>query len=403
LYDFAQNPDVRAAAKACLDYFCAIGAVKYFRGAFNGPTNRDYTHAQPFGGSAPCILWLYFGDCPQDNTAYESDEVHLLTSRYRPPQAVVHLARKNFPKPLEIFAAKPSYSATTSTDWKSPPEYFETQYFGRTFQMGSLIGGTTAGKTAVNGFKIVTTHSKLGGVAIQGIPGPDPKFVGSAKYVEGKVSGENRIGQNRNTAVWLVHGGDAPWTWVIPPGVEVQTHQGITFLVAEKTWIALHPLNTGEITRNPELTDALTTGKGAEPWKGSTVVSARGKGGAYCGVAIEVSEAPEFENFAAFRDAALAKSRVKADKLKDAEAEFTSASGRSIRLQFARTPKESRVVRDGQPHDFTEHARFLYRSAEKNPPLITQDWLGGSLTVHAGKTRFVAQVSPTGQYTFQNK
>jgi len=44
LFDFAKDKEVKAAGKACLDYMCAVGAVKYYRGAFNGPTNRDYTH-----------------------------------------------------------------------------------------------------------------------------------------------------------------------------------------------------------------------------------------------------------------------------------------------------------------------------------------------------------------------
>jgi hypothetical protein len=70
LFDFSRDDEVKAAAKLCLDYMCAVGAVKYYRGAFNGPTNRDYSHPQPFGGSAPCMLWLYFGDTPLDNTAY---------------------------------------------------------------------------------------------------------------------------------------------------------------------------------------------------------------------------------------------------------------------------------------------------------------------------------------------
>jgi hypothetical protein len=77
----------------------------------------------------------------------------------------------------------------------------ETQYFGRAFQMGSLISGTTTGATAVNGFKIVVANDGRGAIAIQGVCGPDPKFVGSAKYTAGKVSGENRVGQNGNVAI----------------------------------------------------------------------------------------------------------------------------------------------------------------------------------------------------------
>jgi len=114
LYDFAKDLDVKRAAKACLDFYAAAGALKYYRGGFNGPTKRDYNHPQPFGGSAANALWVWFGDHPIGKTDHwESDEIHQITSAYRPPLAVVHLARKNFKKPVEVFASKPPYSATT--------------------------------------------------------------------------------------------------------------------------------------------------------------------------------------------------------------------------------------------------------------------------------------------------
>lgn len=397
LFDFAKDQEVKAAAKLCLDYMCAVGAVKYFRGAFGGPTNRDYSHPQPFGGSAPCLLWLYFGDTPLDNTAYESDEVHVLTSGYRPPAAVVELARKNFDKPLELFATKPGYSATTGNDLKSPPEYFETQYLGRTFQMGSLVGGTTAGKTAVNGFKIVATDSKRGAIALQGVPGPDPKFVGSAKYVEGKVSGENRVGQNGGVAVWLVRGGESPWVWVIPEGVAVEAADGVTFLKCEQTWVALVPLATSEFKVDDELTKGLTADKKDATWKGHTVVSAKGTGGKFCGVAVEVGEAGEFKDFAAFKKAVAAKA-----KLADEVAEYTGANGKTVKLTFANKPTDTGVWRDGRKHDWAEHAKHLYRTAG-DTPVVEQAWLGGTLTVRAGKRTFTGSVSETGAATFKNE
>jgi hypothetical protein len=338
LFDFCRDDEVKAAAKLCLDYMCAIGAVKYCRGAFNGPTNRDYSHPQPFGGSAPCMLWLYFGDTPLDNTAYESDEVHVLTSGYRPPAAVVELARKNFAKPVELFASKPGYSATTGNDLKSPPEYLETQYFGHTFQMGSLVGGTSAGKTAVNGFKIVATDDKRGAIAIQGVPGPDPKFVGSAKYVEGKVSGENRVGQNGECAVWLVKGGESPWTWVIPVGVGVETEGGVTFLKCDATTIALTPINTSELAVDESLTKSLTADPKDSTWKGHKVLSAKGGGGKICGVAVEVGEGPAHKTFADFKKAVLAKATV---SFNGDEAGYTGASGKSVKLKFADKPAET--------------------------------------------------------------
>lgn len=399
LFDFAKDKEVRAAAKLCLDYMSAIGAVKYFRGAFNGPTNRDYSHPQPFGGSAPCMLWLYFGDTPVENTAYESDEIHVLTSGYRPPAAVVELARKNFDRPAELFASKPGYAATTGNDLKNPPEYFETHYFGRTFQMGSLVGGTTAGKTAVNGFKIVATDDKRGAIAIQGVPGPDPKFVGSAKYVEGKVSGENRAGQFGDVAIWLVKGGGSPWVWVIPPGVGVETEGGVTFLKCGETLVALTPINTSELVIAQELTDRLTADEKGTDWKGHKVLAAKGSGGKFCGVAVEVGEAPEYKTYTEFKKAVLAKARV---VLKDGEAKYAAANGKTVKLKFADTAAETGVWRDGARHDWATHAKHLFSTAG-DKPLIEQGWLGGTLTVRAGKKTFTGSVSEAGAATFKNE
>lgn len=401
LFDFAKDKEVKAAAKLCLDYICAVGAVKYYRGAFSGPTNRDYSHPQPFGGSAACMLWLYFGDTSLENTAYESDEVHVLTSGYRPPAAVVELARKNFDAPVELFATKPSYSATTGNDLKSPPEYFETQYFGRTFQMGSLVGGTTAGKTAVNGFKIVATDEKRGAIAIQAIPGPDPKFVGSAKYVDGKVSGENRVGQNGNMAVWLVQGGESPWVWVVPEGVGVESENGVTFLNCERTWVALFPVNTSDVKVDDELTKGLTADAKDKTWVGHKVLSAKGSGGKFCGVAVDVGEAGVHKDFAAFKAAVAAKARVTA-KMAFGVVELTGASERKVVLTFGEKVEQTAVERDGKPHDWAAHAKHLYRTTEEKS-VIEQAWLGGTLTVRAGKKTFSGSVSEKGTATFRNE
>ena len=404
LYDFAKDPEVKAAAKACLDYVCAVGAVKYYRGAFNGPTNRDYNHPQPFGGSAACMLWLYFGDTPRENRQFESDEVHVLTSGYRPPAAVVHLARKYHDRPVEVFSAKPHYSASTTGDLKSAPEYFETQYLGRTFQMGSLAGGTTAGKTAVNGFKITAWDGKNGAVAIQAVPGPDPAFPGSAKYVEGKVAAENRVGQNRNVAVWLAAKGDSPWVWTLPDHVGVEEAGGVTFLRAEKTWVALRPVNASAVAPDEALTTQLTRpANGEGGWGGHRVLSSRGAGGTYCGVAVEVGEAPDFADYAAFKKAVLAKSRLDAAAVADGVAEYAGAGGAAVKVKFGAKAADTRVWRDGKPHDWSGHARHAFRGAGPTGAPILQEWGGGKLTVRAGGASFVCEVSGTCAAAFRNE
>lgn len=404
LYDFAKDPEVKLAAKACLDWVFAVGAVKYYRGGFNGPTKRDYNHAQPFGGSAPCMLWVVFGDCPRANDRWESDEVHLITTAYRPPVAVMKLARKEFERPVEILAAKPSYDATTSFKIGSAPEYLETQYIGRSYLMGSLTCGTLPGKSDVNGFKILVYDEEHGARALQAVPGPDPRFPGSPRYEDGKVSAPNRVAQHRNLAVWLVRDGGSPWLWVVPGDVEVVRERGVTFLRCDRTWVAIHPLGTGEFAEDAELTRKLLEGKDST-FSGHKVVSASGTGGAFCGMAVEVGEEPSHESFDAFRRGALA-AEVDASGLARGAVRFRAADGRRLAFEWNDDPFRLGIVKDGRRHDLSEHARYLYRNADepasgpRGP--IHSEWGGGTLYVEAGGEAFACAVSEEGRVTFVN-
>ena len=403
LYDFAKDADVKMAAKLALDYLTTAGAVKYARGAFNGPTKRDYNHPQPFGGSAAAALWVYFGDSPRPNAHWESDEVHALTSSYRPPAAVVHLARKRFDKPAELFAAKATYSAPQKGDFKTPPENFETQYFGHTFQLGSLIGGTQEGD--VNGFKALVADAARGAVAVQCVPGADPQFAGSPQYQKDKLAGPNRVGQNGPVAVWLVAKGDAPWVWVLPESIGVEEEKGVTFFRAEKTWFAVHPLNTTSFAVSAGQTKRL--GEGAKgpstKWAGHRAVAAVGKGGGYCGFAVEVGEEKTHGDFAAFK-AAVLKTKPEADEIDKGMAAHTGTGGRRVKLAFGPTPDATKVWRNGKPHDPKELAAHLYREAGKGENgLVFAPWNGGTLRVNAGGARFVGTVGDDGKASFRNE
>lgn len=402
LYDFAKDPEVKSAAKACLDFMATIGAVKYWRGGFNGPTKRDYNHPQPFGGSAPGMLWVWFGDCPRANTHWESDEVHLITSAYRPPAAVVKLARKEFAKPLELFAAKPSYGATTGYQADSKPEYLETQYFGHSFQMGSLTGGTSVDGGDVNGFKILVHDSKEGARALQAVPGPDPAFPGSPLYQKGKVSAENRVAQYGNLAIWLVRDGASPWHWVIPESVKVLEKSGITFLECERTWVALRPLGESALKNDAEMRAKIVTGE-KPAFPGHQVLSARGSGGAFCGVAVEVGEKESHGSFDAFQ-AAVLKADVDVSKLAGGVVQYKSADGKWLGFHWNDDPLQLGVWRNGKRRDLAHDAGFLYRAGEGEggPAPVHAKWGSGSIYVEAGGEAFGCAVDGGGVANFAN-
>jgi hypothetical protein len=402
LYDFAKDPEVKSAAKACLDFMATIGAVKYWRGGFNGPTKRDYNHPQPFGGSAPGMLWVWFGDCPRANTHWESDEVHLITSAYRPPAAVVKLARKEFPKPLELFAAKPSYGATTGYQADSKPEYLETQYFGHSFQMGSLTGGTSVDGGDVNGFKILVHDSMEGARALHCVPGPDPAFPGSPLYQKGKVSAENRVAQYGNLAVWLARDGASPWLWVIPESVKVLEKGGVTFLECERTWVALRPLGASAFKQDADLSAKIGTGE-KPPFPGHQVLSARGTGEAFSGVAVEVGEKESHGSFEIFQ-AGVLKAEVDVSRLAEGVVQYKAADGKWLGFHWNDDPLQLGVWRNGKRRDLAHDAGFLYRAGEGEggPAPVHAKWGSGSIYVEAGGEAFGCSVDGGGHASFAN-
>ena len=395
LYDFAKDADVQAAAKACLDFYSAAGAVKYWRGGFNGPTKRDYNHAQPFGGSAANGLWVWFGEHPTGkNGHWESDEVHQITSAYRPPLAVVNLARKKFERPIEIFAAKPSYSATTKHKYDSKPEYLETQYIANSYQMGSLTGGTSVDGGDVNGFKILAFDETDGAIALHAAPSANATYPGSPMYKKGVIAAPNRVAQQQNLALWLVKDGASPWLWVIPDDVKVTAEDGITFLECDRTWVAVRGLGASAFKIDTSLS-TKPKGKDHGRFPNHKVLSANGDGGAFCGIAVEVGEKESHGSLAAFKKAAKS-AEVDFSELDKGIARYKSAGDNHLGIHWNDYPLDLGVWRNGKRRDLKSDACSLYRS-----PVINSVWGIGILEIRAGGADFRCEVDNRGKVNFK--
>lgn len=392
LYDFAKDRSVQAAAKACLDFYAIAGAVKYWRGGFNGPTKRDYNHPQPFGGSAANSLWMWFGDHPSGKRDHwESDEVHQITSAYRPPLAAVQLARKEFERPVELFAAKPAYDATTQFRHTSRPEYLETQYIAHSFLMGSLTGGTSVDGGDVNGFKILAFDNTQGSVALQAAPTGDPRYPGSPMYKQGIIAAENRVAQQENLALWLVADGRSPWLWVVPESVEIEQQQGITFLRCDRTWVAVRPLGTTEIKVDSRMTTELQADR-KNRFPNHRVLSARGTSKGFCGLAIEVGERQSHGSFTKFA-AAVRAAQVDVSRLQDGVATYRAQDGKWLGIHWNNDPLNLGVWRNGKRRDLKNVA--LYDS-----PIVHSPWGAGELEVTLPGAGFRCQVDEGGVVTF---
>ncbi|MBD2299561.1 hypothetical protein [Nostoc sp. FACHB-190] len=374
LYDFAQDPETKSLAKSALDWFFASGALKYWRGGFGGPSKRDNSGGNCVWCSlATHELGLYFGDSPISDPNPSPDEVHLITSSYRPPPAIVALAKKQFPKPVELLNSKPTYE-----NWKpgndAAPQFYETLYFGQTFQLGTLAQGSGGDW---NGFKMMAFNSGRGVDYFIASTGTDPTKISTAS-----LGGEN-IAQYRNLVIWLNHQPQAPFQFFLPKSALVESSKGITFIKYEKTWLALTPINLVVEGVNATATQTIQ-----KQYPDDQILTATGNGKKYTGFALEVGEPETHGSWEKFQQSVISQSCLNLQQLDQGEVEYQGVSSKvKMQYQGVNLPK---VWRNGKQHNWREHFA-VYQSADGVKSPIYQGWKSGKLTIKAGGYEFQNQ------------
>jgi hypothetical protein len=367
LYDFAQDTEVKQWAKMTLDWLSMAASVKYYRGGWGGPVKRDY------GGSNGVMrsdsartFWLYFGDTPVANNRQELDSLYLITSGYRPPLAVMELARKNFNKPVEILASKPLYE-----NWKpgnnQSPGYWETQFIGASYQMGSLAGTFPDGDVAP--FKLMAFNQHQGVdffVANTGKNGVKP----------GKNPGDE-IGQYRNLLIWL-RPADQAFFWQLPKTAKVEKDDNIWFIQLEKTWLALRLINLS----SPEMIEIPNS-----PYPDDNTYQALPTGNNYAGFVLEVGEAATQGSYENFKSIFKQKSQVNLTQINQGRVLFKGSQGQSLQFTYNQINLLPMLIRNGQKHDWSKNFA-LYNSLSRDNSPVSLGWKEGKLTVKAGKYQF---------------
>lgn len=379
LYDYAKDDEVRGLAKSVLDYISASAAVKYWRGSFGGPSKRDYGGKGVYGSNSAVGFSYYFGDSPVQPRKSDRDDIHVLTSAYRPPQAVVALARKQFDKPVTIYASKPKYQVWQMTP-EEGPESFETNYIAQTYQLGTLTRGSGGD---LNGFKLMTFNSKSGTDEMIAIASDKADSKGIST---GSRGGEN-VAQVGNATVFLAPPG-SPVMLYLPKTAKIEKDGDWLFIGFERTWAALHAINLDwntdpkEAIKDDDAHVLLTTGKGSGP----------------CGFAMELGEGVSFDQFKSD-----VKSKSKAS-IADTTVTFTPTDGRKIEVGYGEDPVAGpKLTVDGKTVDFK--SRYdLWQSGASGP--INLGWKTSSLSVNAGGKTFTGTLTKQGEqwvYTFENK
>ncbi len=381
LYDFAQDDEARALAKAALGWLFAAGAVKYVRGGFGGPTKRDYGGSNVvWGAGASHILGLYFGDCPVPDPRPGPDEIHCITSAYRPPLAVVALARKQFRKPVELLVTKPPYAYRSAAALQAP-QYWETLYIGHTHMLGSVASAGPAGD--VGPFKLTAWNARRGVDFL--VVNTGGEWAGPGKR------GGDQMAQLHNCAIWLRPVMDKPasFCFQVPKTVTRETEDGIWFLRFERTWVAIRPIGLGE----PEA--LAVAGKRVRLYVGQRTLKAPTRDGGYAGFAMEVGEQQTHGAYADFKQKVASRGRIDLGGLAAGTAVLTSSAGATLKLTHDPDSDLPTVIRDGKPREWAKELD-LDRPVGASGP-IALGWKTGSLRIEAGGHRFEQAITADGE------
>lgn len=377
LYDFAKDPEVKLLAKAALDWLSAAAAIKYYRGGWGGPVKRDYGGGNvALASSTARTFWLYFGDTPLPNKRPEEDTLFFVTSAYRPPLAVINLAHKNVKKPVEILSSKPVYET-----WKpgnaEKPGYWETQFLGHTYQMGSLAGEFPAGDVAP--FKLMAYNSQRG--VDYFVANTGRKIVNA-----GKQPGD-QIAQYRNLLIWLRPSSDSPFSFQIPQTAQRDIESGIWFLKLEKTWLAIHPINLTAyetvINKNKRT---------QEKYANELFLTASKQNNDYYGFVLEVGEPETHGSYQEFKNAVKNNSKLNLEKLSQGNIKYQGTNNHELQLIYNPLNLLPMIRRDGRLYQWSENFD-LYHSQTSDKSPISLDYKQGHLKIRAGGHNFETKVT----------
>jgi hypothetical protein len=410
LYDFARDKEVKLLAKAALDWMYAAAAVKYYRAGYCAPNARCYNLSTiVYDDPVSHPLSLYFGDNPLDDPDPHYDDIYHITSRYRPPAAVVHLARKHFEKPVHLSATHPAYDRVGyRPPWENwqpgdprQPFYWETTFIGATYQMGSVVSegpdledtpGGTVDHWCIAPFKLLADNSKRGADA----------FVCSTSGLRySRKNHGNQVAQNRNLTIYL-EPGDKRFEFLLPNTARIEQDGERWFIALEKTWLCLRPIHMDFSGIDKKLTEKIRyrtkRGKKKPRNPDEQGMSGQGRGGTFAGFALEVGDTVSHGEFETFKRLAAQKGAVQVD---GNTVTLTGGNGASLRMNYNTANDLPEVWRDGRKVDYAA-TQDLYRVLE-GPSIIVNEWHGGTLRVEAGGKVFEGRIEQNGRYTWQNE
>lgn len=311
----------------------------------------------------------------------DRDDLYPITSAYRPPEAVVRLARKEFKRPVEILSSK-RFCNYWQPGEAVTPRFHETLYIGETFQMGSVVSAEPEKAWNPSVFNFMAYNSKRG----------VDYFAANTTPIwehSEKLKGD-QLAQYRNLLVWLRPAAPAQtFYFQLPRTARIQKRGDTWFVGLEKTCLALRFLN---LAAPQEVQPEGKRGDRKPRYTEELFFKAATSGNGHAGFALEAADG---KTLAEFEQAVRSKASVDTVRLGDGVVSVTGIDGARLEVSHNRENDLPNVRRNGTVHDWSSH-RELHRPTSGRAP-ISLGWQKGALRVEAGGKVFQTMVTLEGK------
>ncbi|TVR54635.1 MAG: hypothetical protein EA425_01490 [Puniceicoccaceae bacterium] len=159
--NYADDPEVRDAARAVLDFYAAALALKYSQGhAMGGAELRSGRTFSRMDNGTAYLAYLWFGETTAPPPGswrgnQVSESVFAAVSSYRPPPEIIRLARRHGTLPATYHNTKPDYLL------RAPGQAVEVVHHGPSYTLGSAnlnIGGFGSSTWQIVNWKLLADH-----------------------------------------------------------------------------------------------------------------------------------------------------------------------------------------------------------------------------------------------------
>jgi hypothetical protein len=228
--------------------------------------------------------------------------------------------------------------------------------------MGSVVSAT--GESDVCPFRLGMNRGK---------DGVDVLTFSSKPHFNAKHHGD-QVGQYRNLLIWMHRNPNRPCAWLLPAAVRVSAEKDVTFVEGEKTWLAIRTFGLNAFTRDSKAKE------GVSPVRYFSVK--REDAGFYV-MAVEVGEAGDYDNLAAFKRAVFEKTTFDFSAAAEGRVTLTGSLGHKLEMTYNRQSDLPLLTRDGTTRNWDDPAEWaLWRTPGGD--LVSLGWKAGILKVKAG-------------------